>query len=157
MSGKSTNHGRRFPMRDKRMSIEANKALARLWFAEGWNQGNVSVADGIFSPHLTLNGIEVGLEGPKQNVLRTRRGFPDITLTIKDQIAEEDRVVTRWIAQGTHLGELEDLPPTGLVCVVSGIVIWHVVDSRVREDHTVAGEATLLQQLTALLTSSEKS
>jgi predicted ester cyclase len=115
------------------------------------------VADGIFSPHLTLNGIEVGPEGPKQNVLRTRRGFPDITLTIEEQIAEEDRVVTRWIAQGTHLGELDDLPPTGMPCVVSGIVIWHVVDGRVREDHTVAGEATLLQQLTALLTVLEKS
>jgi|SRR5262245_16505240 predicted ester cyclase len=138
------------------MSTEENKALARLWFAEGWNKGNVSVADGIFSPHFTLNGIEVGPEGPKQNVLRTRKGFPDITLTVEDQIAEADRVVTRWIARGTHLGEIHSIPPTGKTVVVPGTVIWRVVGGRVIEDHTVSGEATLLQQLVALLTASEK-
>ena len=138
------------------MSTKENKALARLWFAEGWNKGNVTVADGIFSPHFTLNGIEVGTEGTKKNVARTRRGFPNITFTVEDQVAEEDRVVTRWIAQGTHLGELDDIPPTGKTIVVPGIVIWRVVDGKVIEDHTVSGEATLLQQLHALLTSPEK-
>jgi steroid delta-isomerase-like uncharacterized protein len=138
------------------MSTKENKALARHWFAEGWNKGNVTVADSIFSSHFTLNGIEVGPEGPKKNVARTWRGFPDITFTVEDQIAEEDRIVTRWIAQGTHLGELNDISPTGKTIVVPGIVIWRIVDGKVREDHTVSGEATLLQQLSALLTSSEK-
>ena len=138
------------------MSTEENKALARRWFAEGWNKGNVSVADGIFSPHFTLNGSEVGPEGPKQNVIRTRRGFPDITFTVEDQIAEEDRVVTRWTECGTHLGELNDIPPTGKTVVVPGIVIWRVVEGKVQEDHTVSGEATLLQRLLALLASSAK-
>jgi len=134
------------------MATEESKALARLWFAEGWNNGNVSVADGIFSPHLTLNGVEVGPAGPKQNVLLTRAGFPDITFSLEDQIAEADRVVTRWIARGTHLGELHALPPTGKTVVVPGIVIWQIVGGRVLADHTVSGEATLLQRLTALLT-----
>ncbi len=59
---------------EKSMSTKENKALARHWFAEGWNKGNATVADVIFSPHFTLNGIEVGIEGPKKNVVRTRRG-----------------------------------------------------------------------------------
>ena len=143
-------------MREKHMSTEAHKALARLWFAEGWNKGNVSVADGIFSLHFTLNGIEVGPEGPKRNVLQTREGFPDITLTVEDQIAEADRVVTRWTARGTHLGAFNHLPPTGKTVVVPGIVIWRVVGGRVIEDHTISGEATLLQHLAALLSAPEK-
>jgi predicted ester cyclase len=65
-------------------------------------------------------------------------------------------VVTRWIARGTHLGELNALPPSGKTVVVPGIVIWRIVGGRVLENHTVAGEATVLQQLAALLTASEK-
>ena len=55
------------------MSTKENKALARHWFAKGWNKGNVTLADSIFSPHFILNGIEVGAEGPKMNVARTRQ------------------------------------------------------------------------------------
>lgn len=138
------------------MSTEENKALARHWFAEGWNTGNVTVADEIFSPHFTLNGMEIGPEGPKKNVVRTRKRFPDVTFTVEDQVAEDDRIVTRWTARGTHLSEFDGIPPTGKTMVVPGIVIWRVVGGKVLEDHTAAGEATLPQQLRALLTSSEE-
>lgn len=84
------------------MSVEENKALAQRWFAEGWNKGNTAVADAIFAPHFTLNGIEVGAEGPKQNVICTRKGLPDMTFTVEDQVAEADTVVTRWTARGTY-------------------------------------------------------
>jgi predicted ester cyclase len=138
------------------MSTEENKKLARHWFTDGWNKGDMTVADSVFSPHLTINGVEVGPEGPKKNVARTRRGFPDVTFTVEDQVAEEDRVVTRWLARGTHLGDFDAIAPTGKTFVVPGIVIWRVVDGKVIEDHTVSGEATLPQKLHALLTSSEK-
>src|SRR5450631_1431458 len=105
------------------MGLEENKAIAQRWFAEGWNKGNIAVADDIFAPHFTLNGIEVGAEGPKHNVTRTRAGFPDITFTIEEQVAEADRVVTRWTARGTHLRDFNNIPPTGKTVVVPGIVI----------------------------------
>jgi predicted ester cyclase len=135
------------------MSVEKSKELARRWFAEGWNKGNIAVADDIFAPHFTLNGFEVGPAGPKRNVTRARTGFPDIVFTVEEQIAEADRVVTRWTARGTHLGDFDGIAPTGRTVAVPGIVIWRVVDGKVVEDHTVSGEATLPQQLALLLAS----
>ncbi len=138
------------------MTIEENKALARRWFTEGWNKGNTAVADEIFAPHFLLNGVEVGPEGPKRNVTRTRTGFPDVTFTIEEQVADADRVVTRWTARGTHLGNFDTIPPTGRIFAIPGMVIWHIVDGKVVDDHTVSGEATLPQQLSMLLTSSKE-
>lgn len=36
-----------------------------------------------------------------------RAGFPNLHLTVEDQIAEHDMVVTRWTARGTHTGEFK--------------------------------------------------
>ena len=35
-----------------------------------------------------------------------RRAFPDAHSTVEDQVAEGDKVVTRWRARGTHRGPL---------------------------------------------------
>jgi predicted ester cyclase len=36
--------------------------------------------------------------------------FPDVEVTIQDQIAEGDKVVTRWTAQVTHQGDFGEKP-----------------------------------------------
>lgn len=38
--------------------------------------------------------------------------FPDTHMTVEDQVAERDKVLTRWTATGTHTGELMGIPPT---------------------------------------------
>ena len=50
-----------------------------------------------------------GRDGAKQYVAALRAGFPDLHLTIEDQIAEGDMVVTRWTARGTHTGEFQGI------------------------------------------------
>lgn len=47
------------------------------------------MADEIFAPHFLLNGVDVEPEGPKRNVLRTRAGFPDVTLTVNNHSADK--------------------------------------------------------------------
>jgi hypothetical protein len=42
-----------------------------------------------------------------------RNAFPDVKLAIDEQIAEGDKVVTRWSATRTHRGELFGTAPTG--------------------------------------------
>jgi hypothetical protein len=64
-----------FRMREERTPTEANKALARLWFAERWNKGNVSVADGIFSQHFTLSGVEVRQKARNRTSSRLGKEF----------------------------------------------------------------------------------
>ena len=57
--------------------------------------------------------------------------FPDVTVTIQDQIAEGDKVVTRWTAQATHQGEFMGIPPTGKQVTVKAIHIHQIVDGKI--------------------------
>ena len=48
----------------------------------------------------------IGPEGVRQLVSSRRRAHPDLYIKIEDQIAEDDRVVTRWQATTTAGGPL---------------------------------------------------
>ena len=93
---------------------EQNKTLVRRVVEEVYNQGNLAVADELAVSdlviHLTSQEIR-GREGAKEYVAALRAAFPDLHMTIEDQIAEGDRVVTRWTARGTHTGEFQGIPP----------------------------------------------
>src|SRR5215212_10989122 len=43
-----------------------------------------------------------GIEGLKQFVSMIRSALPDLSITLEDDVAEGDKVVSRWRAQGTH-------------------------------------------------------
>ena len=73
--------------------------------------------------------------------------FPDVTVTIQDQIAEGDKVVTRWTAQATHQGNFMSIPPTGKQVTVTAIHIHQIVNGKIAalwEEFDIAG---LMQQL----------
>ncbi len=52
-----------------------------------------------------------------------RSAFPDLHLTVEDQIQENEQVVTRFAIRGTHRGDLMGLRATGRKFKVSGISI----------------------------------
>src|SRR5215218_34982 len=62
----------------------------------------------------------VGIEGLAQFVSMKRSAFPDLRITLEDDMAEGDKVVTRWIGQGTHQGELMGIVPTGSRVTITG-------------------------------------
>ena len=94
------------------MSTESNKAIARRFLEEVFGQGKLAVADEIIAPdHVNggpgaVPGIPPGQEGSKMLVTVYRNAFPDVHFTIDEQIAEGDKVVTRWTGRDTHKGEL---------------------------------------------------
>jgi len=57
--------------------------------------------------------------------------MPDLRLTVEEQLAEGDAVVTRWSAVGTQLGPLFGIPPTGRRVTATAIHIHHVRDGRI--------------------------
>jgi steroid delta-isomerase-like uncharacterized protein len=59
-------------------------------------------------------------------VAATHAAFPDLVVTVQDQVAEEDKVVTRWSATGTHAGDFAGVPATGRRVTVTGIHIHRV-------------------------------
>ena len=89
------------------------------------------------------------MEGAKQFAATYRQAFPDIQTTMEDQVAEGDKVVTRFTARGTHQGESEDFgPPTGNRIEVTGITIERFSEEgKIVEDWTNFDALGLMQQL----------
>jgi predicted ester cyclase len=88
-----------------------------------------------------------GLEGLKDVIGAMRTGFPDIVFCIQEQIAEDDKVASRFEWTGTHNGEFLGVAPTGLPVRVWGIVIDRLVDGRIKETRIIMDTLGLMAQL----------
>ena len=74
--------------------------------------------------------------------------FPDMRFTIREQIAEGDKVLTYKTFHGTHLGPFNGIPPTGRAVDVDVMDILTVAE---RPDHRAldrgATISSMMQQL----------
>lgn len=137
------------------MTSDDNRALVRRFWEEIWNQGNPSAPDAIVSPDFTLEGpgFPDPLRGPsglRSWVTTVRAAFPDVRFTVDDDVAEGDKVVSRWSARGTHSGPLMGIPPTGRPILLRGITIFTVVGNQVSDEWAVEDTLGMLQQIGAI-------
>lgn len=131
---------------------EANKELVRLIIEEGFNKGNLDVADGRFTDDYIAHvpGVPGSHDGPdtfKRVIGMWRSAFSDIHMTIEDLVAEGDLVANRFTTKGTHSGPLFGLAPTGRTFVVHGQELHRIVDARVAETWVGDDVPTILVQL----------
>ena len=130
---------------------EENKAVLRRFFEEVWNEGNLDAIDEIISPNFTAHNARPGTspdrEGTKQFILDYRSAFPDVHLQIEDQVAEGDKVVTRFSAHGTHEGELMGIPATGKEINITGIGLNRVEGGQIVESWTEFDVMGMMEQL----------
>lgn len=133
---------------------DTNKALVRRIIEEVVNTGNFSSLDEVVASDYTYFeptiGTITGREGYRTLVGMYRSAFPDMTLTIEQQISEGDTVVTRWTARGTHEGELFGIAPTGKRVSVGGVVISRVIDGQLVEDYESYDVHGMMRQLGVL-------
>lgn len=133
------------------MTSEQNKAIVRRFFDEVWNGQRLEVVDEVFAPTVLLGGQPVPRDTIKQVVATRRAAFPDIQVTVDDQVAEGDKVSTRRTWRATHQGPYRGIAATGKRVTWSQISIVRLVDGKIVEDWPVADEVALLQQLGHLL------
>jgi predicted ester cyclase len=133
------------------MSNAENKRLVRRYLEEIVNTGNVDRLAEFISPDYRERGDKTGqssgLEGAKRHVLGVRQTYPDLHVTVDQQIAEGEWVVTRITARGTHSGAWLGIAPTGKKVEITGVNIDRVVDGRIVEH---GGAANLLEPLLAI-------
>jgi steroid delta-isomerase-like uncharacterized protein len=116
---------------------QRNKDTAQAVFAV-WNSGELDGLDDLVAPDVVHHdpydphGAD-GLAGMKKTIALNRGAFPDIEITVEDQIAEGDRVATRWSASMTHEGELMGAPPSGRQASITGITIDRFEDGKIVE------------------------
>jgi steroid delta-isomerase-like uncharacterized protein len=116
---------------------EDNKAIVHRIYEDCWNQGNLTLIDQLVAPqevsHDPANPGFHGAEGTRRMIALYRQAFPDLHFALDDMIAEDDLVVARWTASGTHKGELQGIPVTNKRTSVPGITIYRVKDGKVEE------------------------
>lgn len=114
----------------------ANKASARSYFEELWNQADLGSADRIFARDVRFNypmGAMSGVEAVKRYVGVVQTAFPDIRFEINDLFGEGDRVGCRWTLRGTQTGEFRGQPPTGRKVAVPGNTVFDVRNGKIHE------------------------
>ena len=132
------------------MSAEDNKALVRRLYEEVFNQRSLALVDELcttnhvyHNPPTTLHGREEF----KQLLSLYITAFPDAQFTVEDEIAEGDRVASRYTFRGTHQGELMGISPTGKQVTVTGIIINRILNGKVEEGWLNFDALGMLQQL----------
>src|ERR1700677_1420668 len=97
-----------------------------------------------------LPGQGPGLDGLKDILRAMRAGFPDIVFSIQEQVAEHDKVASRFEWTGTHRGEFLGIPATGLAVRVWGVVIVRLEYGRIKDTRIIMDTFGLLGQLGVL-------
>ena len=127
---------------------EKNKAAVRNWFEEGWNKHNFDIMDEYFAPEF-VNANGQNFDEFKQFISTALAAFPDIHFTLDVQIAEGDKVATRWTFRGTHQGEFMGIAATGKQVTVTGINISRHTNGKYVEDWGNWDLLGLMEQLKA--------
>ena len=130
------------------MTTDQNKLVVRRYIEEVANTGDVErIAEFIASEYVEVhrgNRYPIGIEGAKKHVLGVRQTYPDLHLTIEQQVAEGDWVVTQVTARGTHRGSWLGMKPTGKAAEFTAVNVDRVVGGRIVEH---GGAANLLEPL----------
>jgi len=139
------------PTTDAR-KVEQNKAIARRYFDEGWNQASSQVLSEIIAPQCETHdavfpSLGPGPENLYKHIQQVRTSFPDFFTGITRLIAEGDEVVVTWTGDGTHERQFLGLPPTRKHITLNGTSIFRIDGGKIIEHWVDWNVVTLLQQL----------
>ena len=134
---------------------EENKDLSRRFFEEMMSSGNLDWFDEVASPEYVNHDPALpddvhGIEGAKEVLSGYVAAFPDLKMTVQDQIAEGDKVFTRWVGEGTHEGELFGVPASGQRVHVEGMTIDRFEGGKFVESWDNWDALGLMQQIGAI-------
>jgi steroid delta-isomerase-like uncharacterized protein len=116
---------------------ERNKAVVRAYLGEIAQHGNMVARERYFTSATTFNGA-ADLARQIARIIEIRQAFPDLEMTIEQQIAEGPWVATRVTYRGTHAGEFAGIPATGRRIEYAGTAMDRLENGKVVEMwHTV--------------------
>ncbi|MET9486554.1 ester cyclase [Nocardia sp. NPDC006630] len=129
-----------------------NKQLVETFIQELFTKGNLDAVDHFLDPGFVNHdepfpGAPAGPEGLRLAAAMFRAALPDWHSDIDQLIAEDDLVVERFTARGTHRGELMGVAPTGKTLVLNGIQVFRISGDRIVERWGRLDDIGLLRQL----------
>jgi predicted ester cyclase len=107
---------------------ETHKAIVRRVWDEVWNGRDLAVADEVFAPEYAAH--------ERAFMPTWLAAFPDWRFEVEEMTAEADRVVTRFVGRGTHLGRtasfgLGGVAPTGRRIEMRGYITHRLFEGRI--------------------------
>ena len=117
------------------------------------NKGEIDASGQFFWEDMVeqvpLPGQGPGLAGLKDVLRGMRAAFPDMHWIVEEQIAEGDKVVTRFEWTGTHRAEFFGVPATGRPVKVWGVVIDQLEGGKIKNSRIIMDALGLMMQLGA--------
>jgi steroid delta-isomerase-like uncharacterized protein len=140
------------------MSTNPNCAVVNRFIEEGINLGKLdSIAEFVWEDvveQVPFPGQGPGLEGLKDVLRGMRSAFPDLYFSVEEQIAEDDKVLTRFEWTGTHRSDFLGVPATGQSVKVWGMVLDRLQDGRIKDTRIIMDIFGLMMQLDAFASKS---
>jgi serine phosphatase RsbU (regulator of sigma subunit)/predicted ester cyclase len=129
---------RELARRSTSISAEENKALVRR-FMEARAKADLNAIEEMMAPdfisHGLLPGQQPGREGLKRSISEISATFSNRRRFIEDQVAEGDKVVTRYTLRATHdRKEIMGVAPTGREVTYKAIVIHRISGDKIAEE-----------------------
>jgi steroid delta-isomerase-like uncharacterized protein len=126
------------------------EAVARRLYEEMCTGRKLDLAEELFTSDHVMHDPQVPSEpGPRgmADVVSVYQQGADGRWTIEEIFSAGDRVVVRWTGSGSHVGELNGVPPTGRPIRVDAITIHRMADGKIAETWEVWDTLGLLQQI----------
>ncbi len=131
--------------------INSNRAVVRDFIDALFTDGDLGAVDRYlaagFVDHDPPFDGPGGAEGIRGAGALMRAGCPDWHSEVHSLVAEDDIVVERFTASGTHQGEMMGVAPTGRVLELRGINVFRIRDGKIVERWGRLDELGMLRQL----------
>lgn len=115
-----------------------------------WNSGNYDELSAIIDPHFVrhanLQPNVEGLDGIKKVISGFRTAYPDVKITVNDEVYSGGESAGLWTFTGTNSGAGE-MPPTGKSVKIWGVSILHFANGKLVEEWVAFDNQSLMTQL----------
>ena len=133
-----------------------DEATVRRFYDQMCNERKNDLAPELFTAGHRLHDPQVPAgEGPQgmAGVISAYQQGVDGHWGIEEIFSADDRVVVRWTGTGTHVGDMNGIPPTGNRVRVDAVTIHRMEDAKIAETWQVWDTLGFLQQLGVVPTS----
>ena len=127
------------------MSARDNKEFIRKMFADTANHVKYLAPGYVW--HNPIGGGDLNVEQGMKFLAGLMAAFPDYKFTVKDQVAEGDKVVSIVTEQATHKGTFNGIPATGKKFMIDDVHIHRIAKGKIAEVWTYPDMYSMMTQL----------
>jgi steroid delta-isomerase-like uncharacterized protein len=135
----------------------SNQLLCHFMIEKVFNEGELDLLDSLVAPDAINHDLEMfgpsvsrGPEAVRQFIRMFRTAFPDLRVTVIDQLCADNRVATRWKMEGTQSHRLMGIEASHRFMSINGIRIDRIERGKIAETWNQWDTMGMLRQLGAL-------